>query len=135
MTVLGCLSHPEIPFPVAVLGREFRRGWLETRLRMVRVAWMGKIMSTTNAAGRHSARSSRPSHSHQSIPWRTCAARPERRTREHVAGADKGGTGAPKLVLNCELQVISVAGAEADPRLPFRSIPRLVLEGFALTAR
>ena len=45
MTVLGCLSlHPEIPFPVAVLGREFRRGWLETRLRMVRVAWMEKIM-------------------------------------------------------------------------------------------
>jgi hypothetical protein len=41
----------------------------------------------------------------------------------------------PKLVLICELQVISVTGAEAAPRLPFRSIWRLALEEFALTVR
>ena len=69
------------------------------------------------------------------IWWRYGAPRFPRVIRRPIGGRANDKKRTPKLVLNCELQVISVAGAEVDPRLPFRSIPRLALEGFALTAR
>jgi hypothetical protein len=83
----------------------------------------------------------RTAHRFAAIPtsgaiwWHCDRPRFRRTTHRPIGGRANDEKRTPKLVLNCELQVISVAGAEVDPRLPFRSIPRLALEGFALTAR